>query len=240
MEKQAFLDRASALKTEKQALLNDTFLWVKLAKEAVEQLPDTKFDFEVPKARKPEQTRRVQRNNAQVVKKRMLTKDIINSAFISAVAAVEDYLSKIIVDILHFDNNRIMCTISGVKFSKDVSVVDVITKDREQLIDQIVNERVHSLFYASPQKQLEYFEEALEIVVDQDIWEMWIEIKARRDLWVHNAGVVNQIYLEKVTGTKLFELGEEAIIDEEYFSGCIGTLKTMIGRINRDIRNAYR
>lgn len=240
MENQEFLDRASSLKKEKQSLLNDTFLWVNLAREAVQNLPDSKFAFEVPKAGKPNQTRTVQRNHALEVKNRMLAKDIFNSAFISMVAAIEDYLSKIMISILVHDNRRIMCTVTGVSFNKDVSVIDLITKDRSDLINQIIQERVNTLFYASPQKQLEYFDKALGIKVEDDIWGKWIEIKARRDLWVHNAGVANQIYLEKAKEHSLVPLGQEALINQKYFSDSVAIMKTLVGRIDRDIRKTYK
>lgn len=68
MEIQELIDKASALKREKQSFLNDTFFWVKLAKEAVEQLPDTKFEFEVPKAGKTGKMRTVARNNGKELK----------------------------------------------------------------------------------------------------------------------------------------------------------------------------
>lgn len=165
---------------------------------------------------------------------------IYNSAFVSAVAAVEDYLTKIMTWILLCDNKRIKCTVEGVNFSKEVTVLDLIDKDRDTIIGNIINQRVEKLFYAGPQKQLEYFDKALGIKVDEDIWGKWIEIKARRDLWVHNAGIVNQIYIEKTGEYQLCELGSEAIIDEAYFSKCVATLKRMIGRINRDIRNTYQ
>lgn len=240
MEIQELRDKASALKVEKQSFLNDTFFWVQLAREAVEQLPDTKFEFEVPKAGKTGKMRTVARNNGQKIKSRIVSKDIYNSAFVSVVAAVEDYLSKIMTWLLLCDNKRIKCTVAGVNFSKEVTVVDLIDKDRDTLIRNIINQRVEGLFYASPQKQLEYFDKALGIKVDDDVWGKWIEIKARRDLWIHNAGIVNQIYIDKTREYKLCDFGDEAIIDEQYFSDCVAILKTMIGRINRDIRNTYK
>ena len=87
---------------------------------------------------------------------------------------------------------------------------------------------------------MEYFDKALGIKVDNDIWGKWIEIKARRDLWIHNAGVVNQIYIDKVREYKLCDFGAEAIIDEQYFGDCVATLKTMIGRIDGNIRKIYK
>lgn len=78
------------------------------------------------------------------------------------------------------------------------------------------------------------------IKVDDDIWGKWVEIKARRDLRVHNAGIVNQVYIDKVKEYILCDFGNEAIIDEQYFSDCVAILKTMIGRIDKDIRNIYK
>lgn len=109
-----------------------------------------------------------------------------------------------------------------------------------KLAREAVEQRLEGLFYASPQKQLEYFDKALGLKVDDDIWGKWIEIKARRDLWIHNAGIANQIYLEKAREYTLCAIGEEATIDEVYFFNCVALLKSMIGRIDRDIRNTYK
>ena len=85
----------------------------------MEQLPDTKFEFEVPKAGNTGKMRTVARNDGKKLKRRVVSRDIYNSAFVSVVAAVEDYLSKIMTWILLCDNERIKCTISGVHFSKE-------------------------------------------------------------------------------------------------------------------------
>lgn len=80
MKIQELRDRASALKIEKQSFLNDTFFWVNLAREAVEQLPDTKFEFEVPKAGRAGEMRTVTRKDGEKIKRRIVNKDIYNSA----------------------------------------------------------------------------------------------------------------------------------------------------------------
>ena len=240
MEVKKFLTEASKLRKEKQSFLNDTFFWVTLAREAVGKLPDTNFEFEAPKARKPGEMRTVARSNGEKIKRRIMQKDIYNSAFVSIVAAVEDYLSKIMTWILLCDNKRIKCTISGVSFIKEIPVIDLIDNDREDIIKELIDQRVEGLFYASPQKQLEYFDKALGLKVDADIWGNWVEIKARRDLWIHNAGIVNQIYINKTGDYGLCALDSEAIITEEYFGNCIAILKTMIGRIDRDVKKVYK
>ena len=158
MEIQELRDKASQLKREKQSFLNDTFFWVKLAREAVEALPDTKFEFEVPKAGATGKMRTVARNDGQRIKNRIVSRDIYNSAFVSSIAAVEDYLSKIMMWILLCDNKRIKCTIAGVNFSKEVAIVDLIDKDKDTLIKNVMkncalplsftlNQSIYPVFY---------------------------------------------------------------------------------------------
>lgn len=240
MEIQELRDKSSALKIQKQSFLNDTFFWVKLAREAVGQLPDTRFEFEVPKAGKKSTMRMVARNNGIKVKERIINKDIYNSAFVSIVAAIEDYLSKTMTWILLCDNQRVKCTISGINFTKDISIIELINQDKDALITKVIDQRVEALFYASPAKQLEYFDKALGIELEDDIWGRWIEIKARRDLWIHNAGVVNSVYIKKAGKYKLCEINDIAIISESYFKNCIAILKTMLGHIDREIRKTYK
>ncbi len=232
-------EKVAKLKTKKQSFLNDTYHWVQLARDAVSQLPDSKFTFEVPRSNEPTVMRTITRNNGPEVKRRIIHKDIFNSAFISAIAAMEDYLSKVMMWILQADNVRIKCTVSGVNFTKDVPIVDVIDQERDDIIARIIQQRIDGLFYAGPQKQWEYFDKALGIQIDPALWSKWTEMKARRDLWVHNGGIVNRVYLDKTGENACYSLGKEAIIDELYFRDCIATLKTVIGRINRDVRNTY-
>ena len=229
-------DTVSALKTEKQSFINDTYLWVELARNAIADLPDTKFTFQTPKARKPQQFRTVSRSHPENVKNRIINKDIFNSAFVSIVASVEDYLSKIMTLVLKTEPKRLKCTIKDVKMVDTVSIIDLVDKDREAIIDQVINQRLASLFYASPQKQLEYLDKAIGVEVEASIWKKWIEIKARRDLWIHNAGIVNQIYLDKVRDSAQYPLGKEATITPQYFQETVAFTKRMIGCIEHEVR----
>lgn len=233
------LDAVSALKTEKQAFINDTYLWVELARNAIDELPDTKFTFQTPKAHKPQQFRTVSRNHPENVKNRIINKDIFNSAFVSIVASVEDYLSKIMTLVLKAEPKRLKCTIKDVKMVDTVSIIDLVDKDRDAIIDQVINQRLASLFYASPQKQLEYLDKAIGVEVEESIWKRWIEIKARRDLWIHNAGIVNQIYLDKVRDSEQYPIGKEAVITLQYFQETVALTKRMIGCIDHEIRTKF-
>lgn len=231
--------RTSALKIQKQAFINDTYMWVILARKAISDLPDTEFTFETPRTRSPQQLRTVSRRHPNDLKSRIINKDIFNSAFVSIVAAVEDYLSKIMSLILKADPQRLKCTISGVKMDEQISIIDFIDKDKDTIIESVISSRLERLFYASPQKQLEYLDRAIGITVDDDTWKKWIEIKARRDIWIHNGGIVNEIYIEKAKDAALCTYGQEATITLQYFQNTVALTKHMIGSIDRKIRNNY-
>jgi len=51
-----------------------------------------------------------------------------------------------------------------------------------------------------------------------------IEIRARRDIWVHNKGMVNKQYLDMVDERTSFEEGQVAEIDTQYIDTCLHKL----------------
>ncbi len=88
-----------------------------------------------------------------------------------------------------------------------------------------------SLFYAKPSAQFEYLEKVVDIEIDELLKESWIEIKATRDLLVHNSGVINRLYLSKAGNQSRGEDGEEIPINKEYIEQSMSTVKSIVGRI---------
>lgn len=232
-------DEISELRMEKQSFLNDTYLWVSVARDAIRELPGEKLIFKTPKARKASENKIISRENREKVINRIINKDIFNSAFVTVITSIEDYLNKIMKLILQFDSKRLKYTIQGVNMITNIPVVEFIDNSREDMINNIINQRLESLFYASPKKQLEYLDKGLGVKLEEELWGKWIESKARRDLIVHNGGVVNDVYLKKTDQFALLNFGEEAIIDEDYFRNIIADLKRMIGAIDRLVRTEY-
>lgn len=121
----------------------------------------------------------------------------------------------------------------------NINIMDFLNNNKEEMIQQIINQRIDNIFYASPKKQLEYLDGALGINLSEKSWYTWIEYKARRDIIVHNNGVVNDIYMEKVSGYGKFVLGEQISFSKEEFSNIISKLKSIIGEVDKIIRDEY-
>ncbi len=63
-----------------------------------------------------------------------------------------------------------------------------------------------------------------------------VEIRARRDVWVHNSGIVNEQYERLVGDETVFEKGQIAEITNEYFEESLVKLTVLAGFIHK---NAY-
>ena len=227
----------SKCKTEKQSLLNDTYMWVKAAREAIINLNEDKIVFEVPGTNG--RPRKVKREKPEILKNRIVNKDIYNSAYVMMISLVEDYFNKIMKLLLFYDNNRIKCTISNASMQTSIDIVDFIDNSKEEMISQIIYNRIDRIFYATPQVQLDYMDKALGINIKKDEWYKWIEYKARRDVIIHNNCIVNEVYSNKVNGYGRYKIGDTINFSESEFAIILTDFKSLIGQIDHIIRQKY-
>jgi hypothetical protein len=66
-----------------------------------------------------------------------------------------------------------------------------------------------------------------------------VEIRARRDIWVHNQGMVNRQYINMVGERNLIGLEKKAQIDIEYFDNCLKKLTELAVYIHRIAHEKY-
>ena len=79
-------------------------------------------------------------------------------------------------------------------------------------IDAAIDEELQSVFYKRPDQWFEYIEKRVKLgVPSADQVERLTEVKAGRDLLVHNGGVVNALYLQKAGRFARGILGERLV-----------------------------
>lgn len=239
---QELIKKISFYKSQKQSFINDVFFWVNFSIQTInEELKDKDIiQFSVPKTKNSKNLRPIIRQCTHKLKERILKKDIINSGFISIVSGIEDYFSKIIEMILLFDNRRIKINIKGNESKSSIELNDVIDLTKEELINKVINDRIYSFTYASPKEQKIYFKNALSIDIEDSLWAKWVEIKARRDLWIHNNGIIDEKYNYKTNNAFGTKIGEEALITSEYFSEIVASTKTLSGQIYSLIKKEFK
>ena len=76
----------------------------------------------------------------------------------------------------------------------------------------------HELSYKSPREFAESFEQVSTVnLLEIPAYHRYIEVKATRDIHIHNRGVANHLYLAKSVGSARVHSGEELIVDNTYF-----------------------
>lgn len=98
--------------------------------------------------------------------------------------------------------------------------VDVILRyaDVPNIHNAIIDDILNELTYKSPK---EFAEAAVEIfginLLEIAAYHRYIEIKATRDIYVHNQGIVNDIYVAKAGSHSRAKQGERLHLDNIYF-----------------------
>ena len=180
---------------------------------------------------------------------RIESKSILKNTLVEQISITEDFLQKTIAIVYKDYPKRIQ---SGNENSEDIKgynkllMVILNSNNREEIIDQIIEEKIRGIFYGNPidffkkdKAKLDfgnYFEENFSKTLN-----LYSEILARRNLYAHNNGIVDRKYLREVKSSPL-KRGQKAIVDIEYITMvtkiCIGlsvlTTKLVIENIYKE------
>ncbi len=229
------------LRSEHQKILNNVFIWSSFARGALDAAKnDPNFlnqkQFKVPSRVRGKEVERTAEELKDIATS-AVSREIYYSVFVYVVAQVEAFLSDVLFEILSFDNRRIKTRVKGIEHVSKIDVSEIIdSNSREDLISGIILKELTSLFYASPALQIEYFQSVTGVSISKELTDQWLEIKATRDIIVHNSGIANSVYLRKADSLVRAKDGELLPIDEKYFGDAIASMKTLIGRASSGIQ----
>jgi hypothetical protein len=245
MTETEFKSKIGKFRSQNHKLINDTFIWVEVALNALKKAEiDEDFissqKFDVPSKRREKKINRTTTQIKSIVKTAH-EKDLLYSIFTYIVAQFEGFLNDLIKTCLEYDNRRIKTNIQGINHLKKLDVSEIIdAENKGNLIQLIIEKELNSIFYASPQKQREYLEKVLGVEVDDELWSSWKEYKATRDIIVHNQGKVNRIYQEKSGDKARGEIGKRIPLELDYFKNTMADIKSLIGRISNTIQKELK
>jgi hypothetical protein len=93
--------------------------------------------------------------------------------------------------------------------------------DRPALVMLIAERELNELKYDRPTAWFAYMDKIVHLgCPTRDEIERIAEMKAGRDLLIHNSGIVNPTYLDKAGTKARYGVGEKVVIDRRYFEGC--------------------
>ena len=104
--------------------------------------------------------------------------------------------------------------------------------DREALVLIIAERELNELKYDRPKAWFDYMNRIIRLgCPTEDEVERIAEMKAARDLLIHNSGIVNRTYLDKAGAKARYAAGEQVVIDQQYFDECWLLAKKLVGEI---------
>ena len=181
--------------------------------------------------------------------------DLYSNSLISAVAATEGFIERIVSIALILDPRRLAHPIKKqskkgrisqpeieVKIDEaSVSLRCVLDADSiESIYESVINDKIMKLMYASPNDYFGYLKNALDIEIPSDLIGKYVEIKATRDLLTHNQGYVNDLYFHKVgDSARATKINQRIPLPAGYFSESIGIMKRIVTVIYQEASKVY-
>ena len=111
---------------------------------------------------------------------------------------------------------------------------------RDDLLERYVTLCCEGLMFGKPTVYLDKATKVLSIEIDDEFIKDYIEIKASRDIIVHNLGEINSLYVDKAGEKARGALGDELVVNTAYFKHVLVTAKTLSGTIQREVEKVYQ
>jgi hypothetical protein len=166
--------------------------------------------------------------------------ELFENLLVSSVSRFEFYLSDIIGEFLRYFPNKLSIGPKGGDSGKQVPINLIVNaEDLENLRGDVIDLRLQAIFHADPKEYCAYFNAVSELGISSEQFAQFFEIKATRDLIVHNSLLVNDLYVKKAGDLRRGEVGHKLKVQKTYFEGALSAMKTLSGLIERATREKH-
>lgn len=224
--------------------LNDTWILTGLMRPELKRRAETlaastskvKRRYTVPKKGRIVESRRRDSDIAQIYQSQF-DRGIFETNIVAMVSRVEAFIQECLVIVIchHPKKLSIIADKSGIPLDLFLE-----HESRDDLLERYVALRCEGLMFGKPAEYLDKVERILSIQIDDDLKKDYIEIKASRDIIVHNLGEINRLYVDKAGEKARGAVGDELVVNRTYFRHVLVTAKTLSGAIQREVEKAYQ
>jgi hypothetical protein len=196
--------------------------------------------YEVPSVEGTKTSRRTHRDVRKILRF-YRTQGFAEAFLVTAVSQFESYLFGVLRNVITKYPKKLTLNVGGQEVKDRQVSLDVLLR-ADTLTDaltEIIEHRLVSASYAKPKEYLQYVKSIANINTDDPAFAAFIEIKATRDIIVHNGGVANETYVEKAGDLCRAVTGNVLPVDTMYFETTVATLKRCSGIISRDIDDTF-
>lgn len=238
-------------RNQSQERLNDTYISIQVVISALHESKEnleskesstfSKFKFLVPSTRK-EKIKEIPRTKERymAILNEAAKYDMYKYFIIAAVSITEDAIASFLKIILQNNPNKLLLNVQGIESDRNVSLKDILESDnKEDILDNVINKQISGIFYSKPKDLFTYLKDCFKFKIPEDAQKDFIEIKATRDILIHNNGLINSIYIQKAGNLSRGKVDSKIPLDSEYIGNCLRVCKKIIGSISRDSKKYY-
>ena len=187
------------------------------------------------------------KNNTFGVISHIVNKKSPRNALIDSISCFEHFISFVVYTVYMDYPMMLKSNIGEESIGRQDKLIKIIidSDNKNQMIEKIVEERIKGLLYGNPADFFIKDKAKLNFKDNfknnhMDLIEKYIEINARRNIYIHNNGRVDSKYLYEVKNSQ-YKKGQIAKIDEEYIKLTINTLMGLCSIITVCVfKNVYK
>jgi hypothetical protein len=195
--------------------------------------------FEVPSRKKKGVARRTDAELKRIYDVHV-KRELYATSLMAAVSRTEAFLFDVLWMVLSRYPQKLALSNQGNPGDLTVPLAAFLDADTlGDVGDALIRRRLNGVAYLAPRDYLRYFNAVTGIDVAAPEFIEFIEIKATRDLLVHNSGIVNDVYLEKAATGARGKKDKMIPIDRGYYDSSIAVMKKLAGIINHGAWGAF-
>ena len=227
--------------------MNDTHIFLQKALPRLEEIRTNLAKsthrkdrrYYVPKIGRKVFSRRKDREVREIYD-RFLEREIYENLIVTCISHFEAFLFNTLESLIIKHPKKLTISVGGVESQRTIPVEFLLdATDIENALRKTISWRLDRISHATPAEYLKYLHNISGVDTDDGSFLSYFEMKATRDIVVHNRGVVNDEYLKKSADKSRGAIGERIEIDKEYFDYCLASLKRISGIIARDIKKNF-
>lgn len=175
----------------------------------------------------PREFEEIDCNPTVKVQDRRVQPYIRSQLFIALTSEIEDFLKSLMQIVIKKYPSKIG--------RRKIEVSDLVSKGYDSSINDAIDGYLNELFYKKPHEYKNELKKVLSIEDDEVLldWEKLVEIKARRDVGIHNGWIKNHIYSRKVSEVGGHVAKEDFLgVGDTYFDESLKIASNIIQRLS--------
>jgi hypothetical protein len=201
---------------------------------------DEDIRFRVPSKKGRVGVAKRNRTELSALFNRFANQELYENLLVSSVSRFEFYLSDVIGEFLRHFPKKLSIGPKGGDSGKQVPIQLLVdADDLDDLRNDVVDLRLQAIFHAEPKEYCTYFNAVSELGISLDDFGQFFEVKATRDLIVHNSLLVNDLYIKKAGERSRGGIGDKLKVRREYFEDALSAMKTLSSSIERTTREKH-